>query len=59
MSELRPFTKDRDPEIAQAAQEAISGLLISRVKSDPSGQTSGRMKTALTLLFLLIPLQDE
>ena len=26
VSELRPFTKDRDPEIAQAAQEAIRAI---------------------------------
>ena len=35
VSELRPFTKDRDPEIAQAAQDAIRAIDFAS-QSDPS-----------------------
>ena len=39
VSELRPFTKDRDPEIAQAAQEAIRAIDFAS-QSDPSASRS-------------------
>jgi len=40
VSELHPFTKDRDPEIARAARDAIQTIKFAR-QSDPSDSHQG------------------
>ena len=40
VSELRPFTKDRDPKIAQAAQDAIRTIDFAS-QSDPPDRHQG------------------